>query len=126
MFTVHLGTVPTVVVADITILKELLARFVIVTNSPNHYRLDLSFTFLLVTSFTCCMILISSSRFLSLKTLCTLCGEINNMILLQKGGGWKGSTLSDSWHHAGTYIHNRRRYIYYDAVCVFLSVCNEK
>ena len=38
MFTVHLGTVPTVVVADITILKELLARFVIVTDSPNHYR----------------------------------------------------------------------------------------
>ena len=38
MFTVHLGTVPTVVVADITILKELLARCVIVTNSQNHYR----------------------------------------------------------------------------------------
>ena len=29
------------------------------------------------------------------------------MILLQKGGGWKGSTLSDSWHHAGTYIHKQ-------------------
>ena len=43
VFTVHLGTVPTVVVADITILKELLARFVIVTNSPNHYRREANY-----------------------------------------------------------------------------------
>ena len=43
MFTVHLGTVPTVVVADITILKELLARFIIVTKPANHYRREANY-----------------------------------------------------------------------------------
>ena len=31
VFTVHLGSVPTVVIADTAILKDLLARFVIIT-----------------------------------------------------------------------------------------------
>ena len=89
VFTVHLGSVPTVVIADTAILKDLLARFVI------------------ITFFIHSLILIAEKWISTISTHPPSSSHADADG--QEGGGRESSSLSHPWDYAGGIWENSHR-----------------